>query len=60
MFKARVPFSPYFYVQVSDNRETEVEGWLRKWFENVIQTVEIVTKEDLDLVRLGSHVLHCS
>ncbi|GAX75625.1 hypothetical protein CEUSTIGMA_g3069.t1 [Chlamydomonas eustigma] len=49
MFKARVGFSPYFYIQVSDDQEAEVEGWLRRKFEGMIQSTDMVMREDLDL-----------
>lgn len=49
MFKARVPFAPYFYLVIKDDMEREVEGYLRRKFETRIKEVEVVYKEDLDL-----------
>ncbi len=50
MFKARIGFSPYFYLQVAHDQEAEVEGWLRRKFEGMIRLAEVVHREDLDLV----------
>ena len=33
MFKCKLPFAPYFYLQVKDDRELEVEAYLRRKFE---------------------------
>ncbi|KAG1663133.1 hypothetical protein FOA52_000655 [Chlamydomonas sp. UWO 241] len=49
MFKARVPFTPYFYIQVANNHESDVESWLRRMCEGSIRDIEVVYKEDLDL-----------
>ncbi|WIA29248.1 hypothetical protein OEZ86_011756 [Tetradesmus obliquus] len=49
MFKARVPHAPYFYLQVTDDAERDVEVWLRRKFEGRIRQVEVVMREDLDL-----------
>ena len=38
MFKCKLPFAPYFYLQVKDDRELEVEAYLRRKFEGVQQT----------------------
>lgn len=35
---------------LQDGMENDVEAYLRRWYENDIATVEIVEKEDLDLV----------
>lgn len=51
MFKARVPYAPYFYVVIRDDQEVEVEGWLRRKFEGSIKDVQIMFREDLDMVR---------
>jgi DNA polymerase epsilon subunit 1 len=37
MFKARIGFTPYFYIQVANDQEAEVEGWLRRKFEGCIR-----------------------
>ncbi|GLC51172.1 hypothetical protein PLESTB_000473800 [Pleodorina starrii] len=49
MFKARLAFSPYFYVRVREGREVEAENYLRRKCEGAIRSVEVVEKEDLDL-----------
>lgn len=51
MFKARVPYAPYFYITVRDGAEADVEGYLRRRYEGAVKDFEIVHKEDLDLVR---------
>ena len=53
MFKARVPHAPYFYLQVRPGAERDVDAWLRRRFEARVRDVEVVEREDLDLVRLG-------
>jgi DNA polymerase epsilon subunit 1 len=37
MFKCKLPFAPYFYLQVKGDRELEVEAYLRRKFEGVSQ-----------------------
>lgn len=49
MFKAQVDFSPYFYLQVKDDLEMEVDAWLRRKFARSLRDVEVVEREDLDL-----------
>lgn len=49
MFKAEVEYAPYFYLHVADGIEVEMDGWLRRKFNNSIKEIEIVEKEDLDL-----------
>eukprot|EP00873_Tetraselmis_striata_P038899 jgi/Tetstr1/459163/TSEL_004609.t1 len=49
MFKAKVLFAPYFYLQVKDNFESEVETYLKRSYGGRIKTTEIVQREDLDL-----------
>ncbi|KAL3134068.1 hypothetical protein ABBQ32_008497 [Trebouxia sp. C0010 RCD-2024] len=53
MFKSQVTFSPYLYLQVKDNMEREVESYLRRKYEASIRDIEVVHKEDLDLVALS-------
>ena len=36
MFKSKLQYSPYFYLQVKDDRELEVEAYLRRKFEGVV------------------------
>lgn len=33
MFKCKLQYSPYFYLQIKDDREMEVEAYLRRKFE---------------------------
>lgn len=49
MFKAQIQHAPYFYVQVRDDLEQEVDAWLRRKFSGSLKEVEIVEMEDLDL-----------
>lgn len=49
MFKAEVDFAPYFYLQVLEGMEMEVDSWLRRKFIGQIREVEFVEREDLDL-----------
>jgi len=49
MFKAEVPYAPYFYLHVAAGAEMEMDGWLRRKFNDSIKEVELVEKEDLDL-----------
>ncbi|PRW20477.1 DNA polymerase epsilon catalytic subunit A [Chlorella sorokiniana] len=49
MFKAQVEYAPYFYLQIKDDLEMEVDSWLRRKFEGALKEVEIVHREDLDL-----------
>ncbi|KAK9501199.1 hypothetical protein O3M35_002270 [Rhynocoris fuscipes] len=48
-FKASVSYNPYFLVLVKKECLQEVSVFLTKKFEGLIVTVDIVTKEDLDL-----------
>jgi hypothetical protein len=36
MFKCKLQYSPYLYLQVKDDRELEVEAYLRRKFEGVL------------------------
>lgn len=36
MFKCKLPFAPYFYLQVKGDRELEVEAYLRRKFEGAL------------------------
>lgn len=36
MFKSKLQYSPYFYLQVKNDRELEVEAYLRRKFEGVV------------------------
>ncbi|CAL8464190.1 g3725 [Coccomyxa elongata] len=49
MFKAQVPFSPYFYLQIKGDMEAEVDAYLRRKYTTAIRDVETVFREDLDL-----------
>lgn len=49
MFKAQVEHAPYFYLQVRDGLEVEVEAWLRRKFGSSLRDIEIMEREDLDL-----------
>jgi DNA polymerase epsilon subunit 1 len=49
-FKATVIYSPFFYIKVRDGKESEVEDYLRRKFENTIEHISREEKEDLDMV----------
>ena len=49
--KVSFPFPPYFYVAVENGTEKEVMTYLNKKFSK-IKSIEILKKEDLDLVML--------
>lgn len=49
MFKSQIEYAPYFYLQVRDNLEMEVDAWLRRKFSGQIKEIELVEREDLDL-----------
>lgn len=49
MFKAQVEYAPYFYLQVRDGLEMEVDAWLRRKYSSSLREVETVEREDLDL-----------
>jgi hypothetical protein len=46
--------APAVFVHAQGDAERDVEAWLRRKFEGRIREVEVVMKEDLDLVRLCS------
>jgi hypothetical protein len=41
MFKCKVAFAPYFYLQVKNDRELEVEAYLRRKFEGACTTLPV-------------------
>jgi DNA polymerase epsilon subunit 1 len=49
-FKVKYKFPPYFYAATKDKMELEVEAYLRRRYEGDIADIEIIEKEDLDLV----------
>lgn len=49
-FKVAVPFSPYFYVCVSNPAHIkDVEFELRHTYESFVESVELIEKEDMDM-----------
>lgn len=48
-FRSTVVFSPYFFVRCKPGTETVVEDFCRKRFENLIEHMERVEKEDLEM-----------
>ncbi|GMH42344.1 hypothetical protein BSKO_10263 [Bryopsis sp. KO-2023] len=64
MFKVRIPFSPYFYVQAKEDMLIEVEGALLKKFEGTVKSVDKIYKQDLGLrnhlTGLQRHLLRLS
>lgn len=52
-FKASLPFKPYFYILAKKEHIQEVSAYLSKKFAGHISSLEIISKEDLDLVCVG-------
>ncbi|KAJ2957645.1 hypothetical protein NQZ79_g6638 [Umbelopsis isabellina] len=46
-FKTTLLYDPYFYIGCKPGTETEIEEYLRRRFENVIEKINRVRKEDL-------------
>lgn len=57
-FKLSYPFMPYFYVLTKIELIQEVSEYLTKKYSGTIVKIEVVSKEDLDLVSFMSHVLN--
>ncbi|KAG9322756.1 hypothetical protein KVV02_007016 [Mortierella alpina] len=49
MFKTTLKYSPYFYIASKVGYEADVEEYLRRKFENTIEKMTRVQKEDLDM-----------
>ncbi|KAI8559235.1 hypothetical protein RHMOL_Rhmol04G0157000 [Rhododendron molle] len=49
-FKTKYKFRPYFYAATKDKMEMDVEAYLRRRYESQIADIEIVEKEDLNLL----------
>lgn len=49
-FKVSYPFMPYFYLLTKNDAIDEVVDYLKGKYPGVIVRVEVVSKEDLDLV----------
>lgn len=47
------PTPPHSRSHVQDDLEMEVDSWLRRKFEGALKEVEVVHREDLDLVGCG-------
>lgn len=56
-FKVSLMFNPYFLVLARKECEQEVIQYLSKKFAGTIHKIEIVEKEDLDLVRWFKQIL---
>ncbi|KAF8310468.1 DUF1744-domain-containing protein [Clavulina sp. PMI_390] len=54
MFKATIPYDPYFHIGCKTGTESTVEEWLMKTYEGVLRKVSRVKKEDL---KLANHLL---
>ncbi len=48
--KLTVPYNPYFYVKCRKNTERDVLAFLSRKYVGKISRIEIIEKEDLDLV----------
>lgn len=51
-----MPYNPYFYIGIKRNTERDVLAYLSRKYVGKIFRVEIVEKEDLDLVIIESFV----
>ncbi|KAF8939090.1 DNA polymerase epsilon catalytic subunit [Dissophora ornata] len=49
MFKTTVRYSPYFYIATKVGFETDVEEYIRRKFETLVEKLSRVQKEDLDM-----------
>ncbi|KAF9436997.1 DNA polymerase epsilon catalytic subunit [Entomortierella beljakovae] len=49
MFKTTLKYSPYFYIASKVGHEADVEEYIRRRFENTVEKMTRVQKEDLDL-----------
>lgn len=49
-FKVSLPYMPYFYILPKKDCAQEVTAYLTKKFVGSLSKVEVVTKEDLELV----------
>lgn len=49
-FKVSYPFNPYFYVLTRRELLLEVTQFLTKKFSGIINKIEVVAKDDLDMV----------
>jgi hypothetical protein len=50
VIKLTVPYNPYFYIKCRKNTERDVLAFLSRKYVGKISRIEIVEKEDLDLV----------
>ena len=53
-FKATLPFLPYFYVLTRKETERDVSSFLSRKFSGRIASIDLVDKEDMDMVILAS------
>ncbi|KAF9543309.1 DNA polymerase epsilon catalytic subunit [Mortierella hygrophila] len=49
MFKTTLKYNPYFYIAVKVGYEGDVEEYIRRKFENLVEKMNRVQKEDLDM-----------
>ncbi|KAG0320031.1 DNA polymerase epsilon catalytic subunit [Dissophora globulifera] len=49
MFKTTVKYNPYFYIATKVGFEGDVEEYIRRKFDNVVEKMNRVQKEDLDM-----------
>ena len=50
-FKVSLPFAPYFYILTRKGTEREVSSFLSRKFSGRIAGIDMVGKEDMELVR---------
>ena len=50
-FKAALPYQPYFYILTKRDTERDVSSFLSRKLSGRIAGIDLVNKEDMDLVR---------
>ena len=58
-FKATLPYQPYFYIATKKSTEREVSSFLSKKLSGRLAGIDMVDKEDLDLVSVGGCYGNC-
>ena len=54
-FKATLPFQPYFYIMTRPDTERDVSSFLSRKLSGRIAGIDMVDKEDMDMVCGGIH-----
>lgn len=56
-FKVSYPYQPYFYIATQRDTEREVSSFLSRKLSGRLAGIDMVEKEDLDLVRCGIFII---